>query len=105
MYFFKIMFMNVVDLKALQSAGEDVMLVDVCEGAECAMGPSIDGAVNIPMGQMFVDAAQGKLPKDKKIVAICKSGYRCKIVADELRAKGYDIEYLEGGVKAWNDAQ
>lgn len=57
------------------------------------------------MGQVFVDAGAGKLPKDKKIVTICKKGGRCEIVARELREKGYDIEHLEGGIEAWEEEE
>jgi rhodanese-related sulfurtransferase len=84
-----------------EKAGEDILLLDVREKDEYEMGDKIEGAQNMPMGRVFVEAQKGTLPKDKKIVAICKTGGRCEIVARELKQKGYDIEHLEGGVEGW----
>jgi len=82
-----------------------VLLLDVREKQEYAKGGRIIGAKNVPMGQVFLNAVTGKLPKDKKIVTACKKGGRCKIVAKELRKKGYNIEHLEGGIDAWKEAK
>lgn len=92
------------ELKEKINQGEDVMLVDVREGDEFVSDDTIPGAVNVPMGKVFVQAAKGELPKDKQIVTICKSGTRCEIVAKELKQKGYTIDFLEGGIDAWNKA-
>jgi len=95
--------MKVEDLKNKISGGEDMILVDVREKEEVEeSGEAIPGSQNVPMGKVFVEAARGTLPKDKKIITICKTGGRCEIVARELSAKGYDIEHLEGGIEAWN---
>lgn len=93
--------MDTKHLKKELSSGKDVLIVDVREHDEYEKGEKMAEAKNIPMGQMFVEAAQGHLPKDKKIITVCKSGTRCQIVAKELKEKGYDIEYLEGGMDAW----
>ncbi len=93
--------MKTSDLKQKLEHGEEVLLLDVREADEFDAGDRIPGARNMPMGKVFVEAAQGHLPKDKKIVAICKTGGRCEIVARELKQKGYDIEHLEGGVEGW----
>lgn len=79
----------------------DVLVLDVREPHEYEVGEKIEGARNMPMGQVFVEAQKGTLPKDKKIVTVCKTGGRCEIVARELKQKGYDIEHLEGGIEAW----
>lgn len=92
------------DLKTKLSQGEDVMIVDVREQDEYEQGEKMDGAQNIPMGRMFAKATKGDLPKDKKIVTVCSAGTRCEIVARELSKKGYDIDYLEGGLNAWKQA-
>jgi rhodanese-related sulfurtransferase len=90
------------DLQHLLENGEEVLMVDVREADEYAASDKhLEGAQNMPMGKVFVEAAQGHLPKDKKIVTICKTGGRCEIVAKELREKGYDIDFLEGGVEGW----
>jgi len=94
--------MKVHELKEKLTHKEDVLLLDVREHDEYeASADKIEGAQNVPMGEVFTEAAKGNLPKDKKIITVCKSGGRCEIVARELKAKGYDIEYLEGGMEEW----
>ncbi len=75
-----------------------IMLVDIRENEELLQLPSIDGATHIPMGRIIKEAEDGNLPKDKKIVTICRSGGRCKIVNAELNLLGYEVDLLEGGM-------
>src|SRR3989344_2828258 len=90
-------------LKEKLGKGEEVILLDVREKGEAeAAGDMLLGAQNVPMGKVFTEAAKGNLPKDKKIVTICKAGGRCEIVARELKQKGFNIEHLEGGMDAWH---
>lgn len=96
--------MKASELKQRLNEHEDIMVLDVREREEVAGGDMIPGAANVPMGKVFVEASTGELPKDKKIVTVCKSGVRCEIVARELKGRGYDIDYLEGGMKAWNES-
>ncbi len=93
--------MKPTDLKEKMNQGQDVLLLDVREQDEFQSGDTVEGAQNMPMGRVFLEASKGALPKDKKIVTICKAGTRCAIVARELKEKGYDIDYLEGGIDAW----
>ena len=93
--------MTAQELKEKLSKGEKIHLIDVREGDEFDQGDKIEGAENIPMGKVFVKVQKGELPKEEKIVTICKTGGRCEIVANELRKKGYDIEHLEGGIDEW----
>ncbi|MEY4744174.1 MAG: Beta-lactamase hydrolase-like protein [Candidatus Parcubacteria bacterium] len=89
------------ELRKKLDGGEEIMVLDVREKDEFDQGEKIDGSENVPMGRVFVEVQKGALPKDKKIVTVCKTGGRCEIVARELRQKGYDIEHLEGGIEAW----
>ncbi len=93
--------MTAGELREKIKSGEPVEIFDVREKEEFEKGEKIAGAKNVPMGQMFVDAMAGKLPKDKKIITVCKTGGRCEIVARELGKKGYNIEHLEGGIEEW----
>ena len=65
----------------------------------------IDGAVNIPLGQLIRRARQGDLNdyKRKKLVTYCGSGYRGNIAADELNKVGFYTITIEGGYSAWKD--
>lgn len=75
-----------------------VLLIDIREDEELLEMPSIEGAAHIPMGKIIKEAEDGNLPKDKKIVTVCRSGGRCQIVNTELAALGYEVDFLEGGM-------
>ena len=93
--------MKVSELKEKLKKGEKVRILDVREKDEYEQGDKIEGSENMPMGKVFVEATKGNLPKDQKIITVCKTGGRCEIVARELKNKGYNIEHLEGGIEEW----
>lgn len=88
-------------LRELLHKKKKVLILDVREKEEFSRKDAIKGSKNLPMGKVFTEAAKGRLPKRQKIVTVCSKGTRCKIVAKELKKKGYDIEHLEGGLEAW----
>ncbi|HEU4606104.1 MAG TPA: rhodanese-like domain-containing protein [Nitrososphaera sp.] len=73
------------------------------EGAEDG---TIEGATNIPLGQLIRNARQGKLDglKGKTICTYCNGGYRGNIGADELGKKGFNAVTIDGGYEAWKAA-
>jgi rhodanese-related sulfurtransferase len=75
-----------------------VLLVDIREKEELDSLPSLPNSTHIPMGEIIREAEDGRLPKDKLIVTICRSGGRCSIVNHELAALGYQVDLLEGGL-------
>lgn len=97
--------MNVDELKKQLAEDENVVVLDVREADEISADPGIPHSQHLPMVRVFVEAAQGTLSKDQKIITVCRSGGRCEIVARELREKGYDIDHLEGGLAAWKQDQ
>ncbi len=83
-------FMNVVNNKPA-----DKLVLDVRTQTEAALG-MIPGAVNIP-----VDELQGRLkelPKDKEIVAHCRTGLRSEMGYTILRNAGFKTRYLNDKV-------
>jgi rhodanese-related sulfurtransferase len=83
-------FMNIVNNKP-----PDKLVLDVRTQAEAALG-MIPGAVNIP-----VDELQGRLkelPKDKEIVAHCRTGLRAEMGYAILRNGGFKTRYLNDKV-------
>ena len=95
--------MKADELKKKVADEGGIILLDVREADEFSSEEAIPDSQNMPMGKVFVEASKGNLPKDRKIVTICRSGSRCEIVARELKEKGYDIEHLEGGLNAWKE--
>ncbi len=77
------------------------LLVDVRSGAEFASG-HIPGAVNIPMDQ--IEARLGDLGLNLPIVLVCQSGKRARMTASLLEPCQRQITVLEGGTKAWIEA-
>jgi len=73
-------------------------LLDVREADEWAAGHAPE-AVWIPMGE--IQARVDELPRDRRIVVICRSGGRSHTVAGALHGAGFDAVNLDGGMRAW----
>jgi DMSO/TMAO reductase YedYZ molybdopterin-dependent catalytic subunit/rhodanese-related sulfurtransferase/glyoxylase-like metal-dependent hydrolase (beta-lactamase superfamily II) len=82
--------------KALLDTG--ALLLDVREPEEWNSEHAPD-AVLIPMA--LVRERQAQLPRDRRIVVMCRSGGRSAAVTDSLRAWGFDAVNLSGGMCAW----
>jgi glyoxylase-like metal-dependent hydrolase (beta-lactamase superfamily II)/rhodanese-related sulfurtransferase len=81
---------------------EPPLLVDVRNPPEYA-ADHIAGSVNIPLGRLMDWLAE--LPRDRRIVTYCASGYRSAIAVSLLRASGVDAAGdLAGGLSAWRAA-
>ncbi len=79
-------------------------LLDVREAAEIEKDGYIEGAVNIPIRDLFKNL--DKLPAaDQAIVVYCASGHRGGIALAALKLVGYsDVRSLGGGLGAWKKA-
>jgi rhodanese-related sulfurtransferase len=90
--------------EALTSATPPTIL-DIRTAEEFAKDGYIEGAINIPMQDIF--SSLDKLPaSDAPIVVNCVSGHRGSIVAMGLRLLGYEnVTNLAGGLNAWKAAQ
>ena len=93
--------------KELQGRKDEFVIVDVREADELVEEGKIDGAVNMPLGQLIRKARHGDLNdlKGNKIVTYCSGGYRGNIAADELNKHGFDAVTIEGGYSAWKDEE
>jgi rhodanese-related sulfurtransferase/glyoxylase-like metal-dependent hydrolase (beta-lactamase superfamily II) len=91
-----------IDPEACRALVEDgALLLDVREPDEWSAGHAPD-AVFVPMKE--VRARQSELPKDRRIVTICRSGGRSAAVTEALNAWGFDSVNLAGGLYAWEAA-
>lgn len=84
----------------LAGRGEAV-IVDVREQKEWDAGHAPD-AVHIPLGQLSQRLTE--LPRDRRIVAVCRSGGRSSSATKALKRAGLEAENLEGGMAAWQRA-
>lgn len=74
------------------------LLLDVREPEEWQTEHAPD-AMLMPMAQ--VRDCTGQLPKDRRIVVVCRSGGRSGAVTASLRSWGFDAVNLAGGMCAW----
>lgn len=78
------------------------LLLDVREPAELRMG-MVEGAVNIPLGQLR--ARLNELPKDKDIVVYCQVGQRGYVACRILTQHGFTrVRNLSGGWRTYSAA-
>ena len=95
---------TVVDSEELANrlaANEDLYLLDVREPDEL-LESKIDGAVNVPLADIFKPNGMNDIPADKPVIVVCGSGNRATIASYMLAQEGIDFQILEGGMNAWN---
>ncbi|HSN73456.1 MAG TPA: rhodanese-like domain-containing protein [Anaerolineae bacterium] len=79
----------------------DVVFIDVREDNEYAAG-HIPEATLIPLGQL--SSRLSEIPKDKTVVAVCRSGNRSGQATQLLRQAGFDAHNMDGGMISWEQA-
>jgi rhodanese-related sulfurtransferase len=84
------------DGHAMVEAG--AFLLDVRELDEWDAGHAPE-AVWIPLAEL--QARANELPRDRRIVTICRTGSRSRAVTDALVAGGYDAVNVDGGMRVW----
>ena len=82
-----------------QAAGEKLFILDVREPGEYAEG-HIAGSTLIPLGQLAQRTA--KLPHDRPIVVVCRSGNRSGVGQTVLERAGFEnVLNMRGGMIGW----
>ena len=82
--------------------GREFVALDVRTPAESGMfRMALPNSLAIPVDRLFEPANLDRLPSDKPVVVVCKSGTRAAVVGTALRHIGFDNVYvLKGGFKA-----
>ncbi|HYX86881.1 MAG TPA: rhodanese-like domain-containing protein [Gaiellales bacterium] len=83
---------------AAEAIAAGALPVDVREVGEWEAG-HIAGAVLLPLGEL--GARFGELPRDRRLVVVCRTGSRSEYAADALHGAGYQTENLRGGLQEW----
>jgi rhodanese-related sulfurtransferase len=96
---------NVLAPKDFKSkmAQPSVTVLDVRTPEEFKSG-HLEKATNINVNDSAFESQSAKLDKAKPILVYCKAGIRSKKAADMLRAKGYQVHELKGGLDEWQNA-
>lgn len=92
---------QVSPVQAQQLIADGALLLDVREPHEYQAGHA-PKAKHIALG--VVGHRQAELPKDRTIVAVCRSGRRSDTAATQLRTAGFTVVNLSGGMQAWQAA-
>lgn len=89
------------EVAQLRLAGLSFTLLDVREPWEIASA-SIEGSVNIPMGELPA-RANTELDPDSQIVVLCHHGARSLSVTEWLRREGFpSTQSMAGGINQWS---
>ncbi|MBQ6181204.1 MAG: rhodanese-like domain-containing protein [Ruminococcus sp.] len=75
-----------------------VILLDIRSREEFEKN-GISGAINIPFDE--ISSGLSKLPKDKPVYVLCRTGDLSEEVAEILDDRGYDVCNIEGGHAAY----
>ncbi|WP_299805047.1 rhodanese-like domain-containing protein [uncultured Shewanella sp.] len=85
-------------VKQLQ-AKSDVMAIDIRTPEERQVfGLAVKDQLNISLNELFTPENLAKIPTDKPVVIVCKSGARAMAAGTALRQLGYgNVKVLKGG--------
>lgn len=89
---------EIAPAEAAAEIAAGALVVDVRETVEWDAG-HISDAVLIPLGEL--GSRVGELPRDRRMVIVCRTGSRSGYAADALHNAGYDVANLRGGLFAW----
>ena len=80
-------------------AGKEIVAIDVRTPAEMDVFTlSLPNSLKIPTNEIFQKENLDRLPTDKPMMIVCKSGARATAVGTALRSIGFDNVYiLKGG--------
>ena len=86
-----------IEARDRQKSG--ALILDVREPDEWRTGHA-PGAKHVPLGQL--PARLSELPRDRDIIAMCRSGMRSSRATSVLRGAGFtQVFNLSGGISAW----
>ncbi|HEY9897806.1 MAG TPA: rhodanese-like domain-containing protein [Pantanalinema sp.] len=86
------------EVDAMLAAPGAPFVLDVREPGEYAVG-HIAGSHLIPLGSL--PERHSEVPRDRKVVVVCRSGGRSASATRLLLAEGHDATNMAGGMLAW----
>ena len=76
----------------------ETVILDVRERREWKAGHA-PGSTNIPLSKL--QARTGELRRDRRYIAVCRSGSRSRSAVAQLQRAGIDVVNLKGGMHGW----
>jgi rhodanese-related sulfurtransferase len=90
--------------QAEKQLAEGAQLLDVRTKEEWDEGHLMGATLVTVTAEEFLAKAKSKLDPKKAVVVYCRSGKRSAMATEQLRAAGYKVHDLEGGITAWKAA-
>jgi rhodanese-related sulfurtransferase len=89
-------------LVARVRAGEPIVALDIRTPAEAGIfGMTLPGSLAIPLSELFTPGNLQRIPTDRPVVVVCKTGTFAAAATTALRGIGFDDVYvLYGGLDA-----
>lgn len=88
-------------LRAMLCKERDFFILDVREPWEYRNG-FIHRSLNLPVRSVSTQMGELEKLKEERIVVVCKSGFRSRMVCGFLEKEGFcNILHLKGGIKGW----
>ena len=87
---------NAAELCSLNT--EKVLLLDIRSREEFEL-KGLEGSVNVPFDE--ISTGLSKLPKDKPVYVLCRTGDLSEEVAEILEDRGYEVCNIDGGYAAY----
>lgn len=87
-----------VEVSDASSGDAHVFLLDVRNAKEWEAGHA-PGAMWVPLGELA--DARFRLPMNRRIVCVCRTGQRSATATSELVQMGFEAANMVGGMKAW----
>jgi rhodanese-related sulfurtransferase len=97
--------MKPAELVTRLKRGERIIALDVRTPAEAAVyGMTLPETLAIPINRLFMPENLRRVPRDRLVLVVCKSGTRATAAGTALRAVGFSNVYvLKGGLAALGD--
>lgn len=83
------------------AVSEGALLIDVRAQDEWDAGHA-PLALHVPVRRL--DERVAKLPKDRELILVCRTGSRSKASAELLAERGWKVAHVVGGMRAWAKA-
>jgi rhodanese-related sulfurtransferase len=93
--------LNAADAQARIDSKQPLLIVDVRQPGEYRTG-HIAGAKLIPLNEL--QRHLNKLPKNKEILCVCRTGSRSGMAVGQLNRAGFNAVNLRGGMIGWQRA-
>lgn len=82
---------------------DNAHVLDIREAKEYKQGSIVKNAMNIPHNRVVERISELEPHKDKTILLVDQMGHHAASVGRSLRAKGFNVSRLQGGVSEWQN--